>query len=60
VRQFLSNENVPNRGLPPFERFTKFVGIIAEASKAQADRQKDALKTGPQVKSLSRETKKGE
>jgi hypothetical protein len=39
VRQFLSNEGMPNPELPPLERFTKFAGIIAKVSKAEADKE---------------------
>lgn len=36
----IPNEAVPGAGLPPFERFEKFVGMILQVSKKEADREK--------------------
>ncbi len=57
MRQFLSNEGVPDSELPPFERFQRFAGMIAKVSKTEANEvgeTQDDKRHGPMTVALSR------
>lgn len=57
MRQFLSNDRVPNPELPPWERFVKFAGIVAKVPKTEADKAGETEgdnRHGPMTVALSR------
>jgi hypothetical protein len=49
---------VPNPELPPFERFTKFTGMIAKVSKAEADKERSGAGSAKRTQGEGKRSKR--
>jgi hypothetical protein len=54
----ISNSEVPNPELPPFERFTKFTGMIAKVSKAEADKERSGAGSAKRTQGEGKRSKR--